>query len=54
MDTEEVERSGDVDDSVSRLWLRSGGKLDDLLGRLEELRHSSPWAGGFGALKCNK
>ena len=53
-DTEEVERPGHIDDGVSRLRLRSRGKLDDLLGRLEELRHSRPWTVGFRTLEHKK
>lgn len=50
-DTEQVKGSSHVDDGVSRLWLLPRCKLDDLLGRLQELRHSSPGAVTLGALK---
>lgn len=53
-DTEEVECPGHIDNSVSRLRLCSWGKLDDLLGRLEELRHSCPWTVPFRTLEHNK
>lgn len=42
MDTEEIKRSSHIDDGVPRLRLCPRSKLDDLLGSLEELRHSRP------------
>lgn len=42
MDTEEIKRPSHIDDGVPRLRLRPRSKLDDLLGSLEELRHSRP------------
>lgn len=50
-DTEEIERSGYVNDGVSGLWLFTRRKLDDLLRRLEELRHASPGAVAFRTLR---
>lgn len=54
VDTEEIERSSHIDDGVSGLRLRPRGKLDDLLGGLEELRHSRPRATGPRTLEHKK
>lgn len=54
MDTEEVEGSSHIDDGVPRLRLCPRSKLDDLLGCLEELRHSCPRAVRPRTLECVK
>lgn len=53
-DTEEIKGSSHVDDGVSRLRLRPGGELDDLLGGLEELRHPRPRTTGSMTLEHEK
>lgn len=54
VDTEEIKCSSHIDDGVSRLRLCPRGKLDDLLGGLEELRHSRPWTRGSRTLEHKK
>lgn len=54
VDTEEIKRPSHVDDGVPGLWLCPRSKLDDLLGSLEELRHSRPWTAGSRTLEHKK
>lgn len=54
MDTEEVKRSSHIDDGVPRLRLCPRSKLDDLLGCLEEPRHSRPRTVRPRTLECVK
>lgn len=54
VDTEKIKGSSYVDDGVSRLRLRPRGKLDDLLGCLQELRHSRPRTTGSRTLAHKK
>lgn len=54
MDTEEVKGSSHVDDGVPRLRLCPRSELDDLLGCLEELRHSRPRTVRPSTLECVK
>lgn len=53
-DTEQVEGSSHIDDGVSGLRLLSRGKLDDLLGRLQELTDSGPGTEASRSLKAER